>query len=125
MDDLTPLDARNSLLLDRPQTGAGTSIFSVSSTMKEKSAMRPQSSERYAAQGDGLRPVPSIPGGFPMYRALTPTGAGDSAHNLIQPTLPLGSLEGRQPTLPNLNGYGAGGYGSAYRYPDNGGAQAV
>lgn len=118
MDTLTPLDARNSLLLDRPQAGPAPSILSISSTMREKQAARVDSSEQYAAPvADEPRPALS---GVPTYRALTPTGPNDSTQNLIQPTPSLGGLEGRQPTLPNLGGYGGGGYGAAYRYPSGG-----
>lgn len=127
MDNLTPLDARNSLLLDRPRTGGETSMFSVSSTFNEKSGARPNSQPRYTVPAeDALRPM-QAPSRGPTYRALTPTAPGDASQRLMQGAAPLGYMDARQPTLPDMGqssqGY-QGQYGAAYRYP-SGGYQGV
>lgn len=114
MDNLTPLDARNSLLLDRPRPGAQGSMLSVSSDLKEKSMGRPDSPERYYPGGDALRPPVAPSGGLP-YRPLTPTMPNDGTQALVGGAAPIG-MGGRQPTLPTIEREYRGPYGQGYGY---------
>ncbi|KAL2141030.1 hypothetical protein VTI28DRAFT_2920 [Corynascus sepedonium] len=163
-DTLTPLDARNSLLLDRSKT-VGSDDSSRSSVSKpglaplvsvgtEKSTVgNPISPERYNnndhKRNDSARlsdpmSAPRAPSGgsfkpLPLVSATT-IDLNPSRENLVAGAAPIGgnggSLDLRQPTLPNLGtGYGnfdfggqaqgggyaaaqprgqAGGYGSGY-----------
>ncbi|KAK2009977.1 TRP-domain-containing protein [Colletotrichum eremochloae] len=109
MDTLTPLDARNSLLMDRKDPEHGTT-FSMSS-VPEKKENRSESPDSYL--GAGL----SGP-----YRPLTPNTpynhANSSHENLVLGAAPIAD---RKPTLPNVGGdynaggYGGGGYRGAYQ----------
>lgn len=88
MDDLTPLDARNSLLLDRPDTEGKISTFSAfGRNSLNQDPVRPNSPDRYMAAEEGIRPPLAPPGG-PLFRFLTPTpshhgpsGSMDSTYN--------------------------------------------
>ncbi|KAK2047146.1 TRP-domain-containing protein [Colletotrichum somersetense] len=102
MDTLTPLDARNSLLMDRKDPEHGTT-FSMSS-VPEKKDNRSESPDYYLGAG------PNAP-----YRPLTPNTpynhANSSHENLVLGAAPIAD---RKPTLPNVGGdYNAGGYGGA------------
>ncbi|EFQ29294.1 transient receptor potential ion channel [Colletotrichum graminicola] len=102
MDTLTPLDARNSLLMDRKDPEHGTT-FSMSS-VPEKKDSRSESPDYYLGAG------PNAP-----YRPLTPNApynhANSSQENLVLGAAPIAD---RKPTLPNLGGdYNAGGYGGS------------
>ena len=114
MDNLTPLDARNSLLLDRSRSGAQTSMLSVSSDLKEKYLGRPESPERYYPGGEALRP-PVAPSGGPLYRPLTPTLPNDGTQRLVDGAAPIG-MGGRQPLLPTVEREYRGPYGQGYGY---------
>ncbi|KAH7369033.1 hypothetical protein B0T11DRAFT_69729 [Plectosphaerella cucumerina] len=132
MDTLTPLDARNSLLLDRkdPETGPnGETTYSMSSTVEKggpnATAARATSPDAYdgyhrkAPSQGSLNFFGGRDDGSGAYRALTPTdfghGRSPSHERLVQPAAPIG----RQPTLPNVGGgWGpaprADGYGGQY-----------
>ena len=123
MDNLTPLDARNSLLLDRPPT------LSVSAVSTQRTHLRTpsDSSEKYlgyAVSYDGG--PPEVSGGRRPLTPLTPlTPLGDqSGVGLMRGAAPMG-MDGREPTVPNVGrftgefqgAYGGGdggGYGRAY-----------
>ncbi|KHN99947.1 Transient receptor potential (TRP) domain containing protein [Metarhizium album ARSEF 1941] len=116
MDNLTPLDARNSLLLDRaplPQK----SMFSVSGDLNEKGHVRNGSAERFHPGGSDMR-RPVAPSGGHMYRPLTPTLANDS-QGLLDGAAPI-SVSDRQPTLPTIDREYRGSYGPSARYGNGG-----
>lgn len=115
MDNLTPLDARNSLLLDRAPIPE-KSMFAVSD-LNEKGHLRNDSAERYYPGGGDLRP-PVAPSGGHMYRPLTPTGAYDS-QSLLDGAAPLGASD-RQPTVPQVDREYRGAYGPSYSYGNGG-----
>jgi hypothetical protein len=112
MDNLTPLDARNSLLLDRGPIPE-KSLFAISADLNEKGHVRNDSAERYYQNSGDLRP-PVAPSGGPMYRPLTPTMANDS-HGLLNGAAPLG-MSDRQPMLPNIDREYRGAYGPSRTY---------
>lgn len=144
MDDLTPLDARNSLLLERDQKDKN-SMFTITSTGHEKdpAMVRADSPDRYASTVENGSMLPGharsgsngsynqaghlrVGSGGQSYRPLTPVGAYDAERSLMGNAAPPGVS--RQPTLPMNGGYGYGRstpspapYGAAYRYPPNGG----
>lgn len=117
VDALTPLDARNSLLLDRPKTddSDSTTTFAVANTMDEKAQSVRNTSDRYLSPGP-RNPYPSerpSTGGGDTFRAdtfrpLTPQ-YGDK-DNLLVGAAPIAARETRQPTLPTLGG--GGNYGA-------------
>jgi hypothetical protein len=107
-DTLTPLDARNSLLLDRPNTSQRKSFLGVPPITTEKTPGYVTTQDPYSAS-DGLRP-PMAPSGGPMYRPLTPTTATDVNQSLIGAAAPIGS-GGRQ-QYPQYN--------QGYRFGDEG-----
>ncbi|KAH6685290.1 hypothetical protein F5X68DRAFT_19347 [Plectosphaerella plurivora] len=125
-DTLTPLDARNSLLLDRkdPETGPnGETTYSMSTTVEKggphATTARSTSPEAYdgyhrkAPSQGSLNFFGGRDDGSGAYRALTPTdfthGRSPSHDRLVQP-----SGMARQPTLPNVGGGGYGGYNAQY-----------
>ncbi|KAF4775536.1 transient receptor potential ion channel [Colletotrichum scovillei] len=113
MDTLTPLDARNSLLMDRKDPEAGTT-FSMSS-VPEKKDQRSESPDHYMGAA-----------GNAPYRPLAPsTPYGNAHHDQSRENLVLGAapIADRAPTLPNVGGdfnhnphggYGGGGYRGVY-----------
>jgi hypothetical protein len=128
MDTLTPLDARNSLLLDRTSMPE-KSMFTVSADLNEKGHNHRESAERYYPIGGDLR-APVAPSGCLIYRPLTPTLAND-AQGLLDGAAPIGSTD-QQPTAlaveqeyrgtygPSSNfGHGYGN-GAPYRPPHRG-----
>ncbi|KAH6660569.1 hypothetical protein BKA67DRAFT_589954 [Truncatella angustata] len=110
MDTLTPLDARNSLLLDHVKTkeGASSTTFSLADNIQESKQplTRGQSPERYP----GSTLEPSNPYSMATYnRPLTPSqpfGADQSGDRLLGGAAPMA----RQPTVPSVTGYGYNGY---------------
>ncbi|KAG6002785.1 hypothetical protein E4U21_002775 [Claviceps maximensis] len=109
MDNLTPLDARNSLFLDRTPMPE-KSMFAISSDLNEKGLHRPEVIERYYAQGGEIR-APVAPSGGPMYRPLTPT----DSQSLLEGAAPLGSIS-REPSAPGSEREYRGAYGPAANY---------
>ncbi|KAG5925666.1 hypothetical protein E4U42_004065 [Claviceps africana] len=125
MDTLTPLDARNSLFLDRTPMPE-KSMFAVSSDLNEKGDHRQESVERYYAQGGQPR-APAAPSAGPVYRPLTPSSMDSDSQSLLEGAAPLGTAKQRPPVpgaereyrgtygpVPNLgsghgNGHGHGG----------------
>lgn len=116
MDNLTPLDARNSLLLDRAPVPE-KSMFSASADLNEKGHSRADSAERYYQGGGDLRP-PVAPSGGHMYRPLTPTMPHDS-QSLLDGAAPIGVAD-RQPAVPNVDREYRGAYGPSYAYGNGG-----
>lgn len=111
LDDLTPLDARNSLLLERPNTEGKMSSFSHMSTNSlDKEPVRVESPDRYVAAEEGYRP-PVAPSGGPLFRPMTPTTVND-----VRASMGHG-FQDRQPTLPNVLPH----YGQAYQPSFGGG----
>jgi hypothetical protein len=127
-DTLTPLDARNSLLLDRSKESPPPlpDSFSINKTgsMEAKAvpSSRDSSPDRlYSAGSDmekgGLYAPPAS--SLPNYRPITPStpmarslSRSSSRENLMANAAPPPRLsDNRQPTLPNLGGGGFGGYG--------------
>ncbi|KAK6189596.1 hypothetical protein LQW54_013100 [Pestalotiopsis sp. IQ-011] len=112
MDTLTPLDARNSLLLDpiKDKDHPHATTFSLGDHVQESKQplTRGQSPERY--MGAELANPYSISS---YNRPLTPNqpyGADQSHEQLLGGAAPMG----REPTVPNVGGYGGyrrpGGY---------------
>ncbi|RWA10542.1 hypothetical protein EKO27_g4571 [Xylaria grammica] len=125
-DTLTPLDARNSLLMDRAKSDdAATFPFAKLTTVSSSNgptndtSLRGSSPERYL----GVSPERTSSGYLQASsRPLTPVGANQSRENLIINAAPIG----REPTIPNLGDFGdsrpyQGRYGfggpSSYRGP--------
>lgn len=109
-DTLTPLDARNSLLLDRTKTDPmPDNMFSIGKTggfPSDAKSSRDSSPERKYSESSDMEKgslnslyVPSAP---PSYRPITPAtpANGDQTRENL--------LASRQPTPPNLGGYGRG-----------------
>ncbi|KAI9171477.1 Flavin carrier protein 2 [Paramyrothecium foliicola] len=106
-DTLTPLSARNSLLLDRPGSGQNKTMLSLPRlNTTEKSQGYQNVRDPYAAE-DGLQP-PMAPSGGPMYRPLTPTTYNDVRQSLITTAAPFGQQQ--PPTR----------YNQGYRFGDEG-----
>lgn len=118
IDALTPLDARNSLLLIRPGTDEKTH-YSLSSldAHSEKRPLRSESPDRYYPDppvmsrddyaSHGIHDVPPTNNGFP-YRPLTPS---NDATAPMYPSPPR-----RAPTLPDLEGGREQQYQRGYRW---------
>ncbi|KAK0657188.1 hypothetical protein B0T16DRAFT_425505 [Cercophora newfieldiana] len=131
-DTLTPLDARNSLLLDRSKDSIPPlpDSFSINKTgavveTKNLPSSRDSSPDRLYSMSDAEKgqtglyapPASSSP---PSYRPITPStpmgrslSRSSSRENLMANAAPLPrvpAMDNRQPTLPNL-GVGFGGYG--------------
>ncbi|OAA48727.1 Transient receptor potential (TRP) domain containing protein [Metarhizium rileyi] len=117
MDNLTPLDARNSLLLDRTPLPE-KHMFTLSADLNEKGHLRNDSAERYYLGGGDIRP-PVAPSGGHMYRPLTPTIANDS-QSLLDGAAPIG-LSDQQPTVPVVERVYRGTYGPSATYGNGGG----
>ena len=120
-DTLTPLDARNSLLLDRPKSESAFESFSITKTGSalQTSAVPPplprnQSPDPLYPGADlekGSGPslfAPRAADGI-AYRPITPATPlplsveNSSRDNLVQSAAPVGGMTAtRQPTLPNL-----------------------
>lgn len=111
-DDLTPLDARNSLLLERFDTGGKASAMSNESSYSlYKDPVRSASPDRYVAPSEGYRP-PMAPSGGPVFRPMTPTMESGIRHNLD----PDPGSYGRGPAFPPVaSRYGASYNGGGYR----------
>lgn len=120
-DTLTPLDARNSLLLDRSKTAGSDvsdslSLLKTGATIETKEALRPASPDRFV---NPLLPTTNpvyhsrTPGSGDSFRAITPNSNNMSRDNLVRPPSNV-SYDTRQPRLPSLGGavYGNGGYSS-------------
>jgi hypothetical protein len=118
LDNLTPLDARNSLLMDP----ANMPLSSGANGAYEHDVKHPL--VRDASADSFTHNEPGNPYAVPM-RPFTPQsqhrtlGSRDSHENLVQHAAPLGGVSGsppRQPAIPNLAGYGGNsGAGGGYR----------
>jgi hypothetical protein len=87
-DTLTPLSARNSLLMSN---AAKPNMFNPS-VRDEKSGFRTSSGDAYGAAEEGLRPH-LAPSGGPMYRSLTPTLPTDVNQSLLSSAAPPGRYD--------------------------------
>lgn len=119
MDDLTPLDARNSLLLERPDTQGHKSSFSHGSVESlNMGPMRTESPDRFVGDG-GYHRAPVAPSGGPLFRPLAPTTDGDVRGSMGQPYDVGGPYDNRQPAMPSYTPYGhayQGSYGGGGGY---------
>jgi hypothetical protein len=110
-DNLTPLDARNSLLMDPTNMSSGYQNEPKYPLVKQDSAnsFMHEPTNPYA----GATPLRSF---SPQARPFTPPTHGvmrldESRENLVRGAAPLGGEGGsppRQPTIPNISGYGRG-----------------
>ncbi|KAG9257975.1 uncharacterized protein F5Z01DRAFT_312220 [Emericellopsis atlantica] len=108
MDDLTPLDARNSLLMGGSHHGKSISLSSIRKPNSlDHPAVRAETPSDYAGGNTFLPPI--APSGGPLYRPMTPTRATDLAASQIYGNRP-------QPTLPDVELGAAQAYGAPYRY---------
>jgi len=130
MDNLTPLDARNSLLLERSKTSASMSsatTFSMSNAVEKAPLARSESPERYLGNGPVYKPSPLQTNFNSPYRPLTPNTpiARSSRDNLVLGAAPISGRgdHNRQASLQSYRsgggysqsalspgGYGGGGY---------------
>ncbi len=116
-DTLTPLDARNSLLTKPAQTQAFTIANTGLSDTKRSlpPSSRGTSPDRYYSTEPAGYAAPPPPLSLAVnngYRPLTPSMPArepveQGRDMLIPNAAPLGRMDGRRPTLPNL-GYGDG-----------------
>lgn len=122
LDTLTPLDARNSLLKERTDSGLSNTADSMSvaksAAMQDAKPIRPHRSsspDRYL----GVEPAnpygqsASLMGN--TSRPLTPATPSADA-SLVSNAAPIGRSDTRQPTLPNIGG-DSYGYGGGYSRP--------
>ncbi|KAM0427520.1 hypothetical protein ACHAPT_007480 [Fusarium lateritium] len=127
MDTLTPLDARNSLLLDRKDdtNNNNISMFAISAPIQEKQHRRSMSPDRYVAAEEGLRANDMASSPPSYYRDLTPMDNNDSQH-LVHGTAPVAWAH-RPPSPIGMGRYdgGHGGYSplnrQSYGYGNGGG----
>ncbi|KAL2064899.1 hypothetical protein VTL71DRAFT_4039 [Oculimacula yallundae] len=120
LDNLTPLDARNSLLMDPSKAPMSSGVYTSDRKHSDDSFLNEPANPYH-----GATPLRSTtPGSFgpQLGRPFTPGSQGlyrpdtREDQNLVQGAAPLGGVGGsppRQPTIPQLPGYG--GYrGVAY-----------
>lgn len=119
LDNLTPLDARNSLLIEPARMDMSGGASGAYEQDLKHPLVREGSSDSFSTE-------PANPYAVPM-RPFTPqsqhrtVGSRDSHDNLVQHAAPLGGINGsppRQPAIPNLRGYGGntgGSGGGGYR----------
>lgn len=121
LDNLTPLDARNSLLIDPTKMSGADSAYEHDA---KHPLVRDGSADSFT-HNESANPyaVPMRPF-TPQDRPFTPKsqhrtlGSRDSHENLVQNAAPLGGINSsppRQPAIPNLNGYGGNTGGGGYR----------
>ncbi|CAJ2513857.1 Uu.00g019760.m01.CDS01 [Anthostomella pinea] len=129
MDTLTPLDARNSLLM-MERTKSNESTFSMAKintnvNAKEQpfsstTARRDSSEDRYLG-AEPVNPYSTLSAASSYNRPLTPIVVDQSRQGLISGAAPINH---QQPTLPHMGGGFGGGYGQGqggyapYRAPD-------
>ncbi|KAF7542806.1 hypothetical protein G7Z17_g11254 [Cylindrodendrum hubeiense] len=112
MDTLTPLDARNSLLLDRKQDGDNINMFPMSSSLKEKESRKSLTRDQYsdAEQGHQHANLSASP---PYQRTLTPLEGNEAEHGLIHAAAPVGWSNRAPSPAGNYDDYG--GYSNSNR----------
>ncbi|KAG6040721.1 hypothetical protein E4U41_007335 [Claviceps citrina] len=127
MDTLTPLDARNSLLLNRTPMPE-KSMFALSGDLNERGHHRAPLVDRYNMKSGQLRSPVAPSGGGLTYRPLTLNMASDS-QSLLDGAAPLGSTDqqltaagereyrGKCGPTPS---YGNGGHGPGHGYGKTG-----
>lgn len=119
LDDLTPLDARNSLLLDRTKSNeAGVTITYANAVSDYKRPLNRRDSSPDQYIGVAVEPTTTYsPLNVPYNRPLTPSmpmgGADASREDLVGNAAPVG----RQPAAPNVGkGYDNYSYGQQNGY---------
>ncbi|PFH55983.1 hypothetical protein XA68_17239 [Ophiocordyceps unilateralis] len=111
-DALTPLDARNSLLLDPSRKDTKSSVLSLSLDHSEKSLTR-SDSERY---------YPTTPAFESSYMLPTPLAPGDATRSLVDSAAPMG-VASHDSTSPPLERDYRGPLGPSYGYSSGGGGR--
>ncbi|KAK3940071.1 hypothetical protein QBC46DRAFT_218757, partial [Diplogelasinospora grovesii] len=119
-DNLTPLDARNSLLLDRSKSAASDPEDRLSMVKTEYVTTEVKAVP--SIDIEAARPNPLFAprnSNTAQYRPITPStpmtipASNASRENLVMNAAPMPARDMRQPTLPNIN-LGAGGQQPAY-----------
>lgn len=128
MDTLTPLDAHNSLLLDRKPEFSASSIFAVSNTLPtiQEDKSRALSIVRPASKGMYLEPANPYAGSTlsraasnlsngGAYRPLTANTPFEQnvRENIVSDAAPMGRIDTRQPTLPSIEPHSGSNYSRA------------
>ncbi|KAH7163127.1 hypothetical protein B0J13DRAFT_30322 [Dactylonectria estremocensis] len=124
MDTLTPLDARNSLLLDRKQDGENINMFPMSSTLREKDSRRSFNRDRYSDAEEGYQTA-NLSASPPYQRNLTQLEGNEASQGLVQAAAPVGWVN-REPSPMGAGRYdNYGGYNNSnqqsYGYAKGGG----
>ncbi|KPM43895.1 hypothetical protein AK830_g2665 [Neonectria ditissima] len=117
MDTLTPLDARNSLLLDRKQDGENINMFPMSSSLREKDSRKSLIRDQYSDAEEGYRTA-NLSTSPPYHRTLTPLEGPEASHSLVQAAAPVG-WENRAPSpegVGRYDGYGSYGHSKQQSY---------
>jgi hypothetical protein len=117
-DNLTPLDARNSLLIERPKVTAydNESKYPLVKDNSVDSFMNEPPANPYSGATPFRTFTPQSQRPYPQsQRPLTPqthrtTGSVESQENLVQGAAPLGGGGGSPPRQPTLPFTGYGGY---------------
>ncbi|KAK7422630.1 hypothetical protein QQZ08_009436 [Neonectria magnoliae] len=110
MDTLTPLDARNSLLLDRKQDSENINMFPMSTSLREKDSRKSLTRDHYSDAEEGYRTA-NLSASPPYQRTLAPLDGPEASHSLVQAAAPVG-WENRTPSPEEMGRYdGFGSYG--------------
>ncbi|RSL85242.1 hypothetical protein BHE90_009487 [Fusarium euwallaceae] len=125
MDTLTPLDARNSLLLDRKDdSNTNINMFPIAAPIQEKQHQRSMSRDNYVAAEEGLRANDYSSSPPSYYRDLTAMDNGSQHH--AHGAAPV-AWANRAPSPPGMGRYDNeyGGYSplnrQSYGYGNGGG----
>ncbi|KAF5018382.1 hypothetical protein F66182_9633 [Fusarium sp. NRRL 66182] len=108
LDTLTPLDARNSLLLDRKDNN-NISMFALSNP-QEKGSRRSMSPDQYRDAEAGYRQPDYSSSTHPALRDLTPVDQNTDSQHLINGAAPVGWAQ-RPPSPPAVGRYDSGDAG--------------
>lgn len=108
MDTLTPLDARNSLLMERQKQENSTTFSMASAVGDHKQSFSRSSSPANAPEPANPYSSLSLNDNTP-HRPLTPVGYGDDRKNLVSHAAPIDQEYGGSYGQP-YGGYGKGGY---------------
>jgi hypothetical protein len=124
MDNLTPLDNRSSLFLDRSQLDQKDSTTFAVSAVPDRPAPQRRDSEKYLGYEESVYYNRGSKGSDGMagyaastYRPITPNTAlpyrDQARESLLGGAAPVGVAYGREPTLPNID-YSSEAYGNPY-----------
>lgn len=108
LDNLTPLDARNSLLMDPQKTSMSGGYDSEPKQPLMKQTSNDSFMNEPANPYAGATPMRSF---TPQQRPYTPQSSRslrqmESRENLVTGAAPIGGSPPREPAVPNLQGYG-------------------